>query len=149
MGGVSDFYPLPLPMPDPVSWEPHAPASGGGVTSVSAASPLASSGGTTPSISLTGVIPVANGGTGVATAGASYAFIGPAGSSGAPSFRALTAADLPASVLSASYLFVSPIEVQCAAAMERIAHYINRAAGQHGHHIRVVFAVLRVQMGVV
>ena len=139
-------------MPDPVSWEPHAPASGGGVTSVSAASPLASSGGTTPSISLTGVIPVANGGTGVATAAqnrvlatpdgstgapsfrvlvaadlptvtvakggtgaattsASYAFIGPAGSSGAPSFRALTAADLPASVLSASYLFVSPIDL--------------------------------------
>lgn len=46
-------------------------------------------------------------------------------------------------------LFISPIEVQCAAAMERLVHYINRAAGQHGHHIRVGFQVLRVQMGVV
>ncbi len=44
-------------------------------------------------------------------------------------------------------LFVSPIEVQCAAAMERIAHYINRAAGQHGHHIRMGFVVLRSQLG--
>lgn len=34
-----------------------------GVTAVGASGPLASSGGTTPSISLTGVIPVANGGT--------------------------------------------------------------------------------------
>lgn len=46
-------------------------------------------------------------------------------------------------------LFISPIEVQCAAAMERIAHYANRACAQHRFHIRVGFAVLRVQMGVV
>jgi hypothetical protein len=45
------------------------PATGGGgggsVTSVSASSPLASSGGATPNISLTGTVPVANGGTGL------------------------------------------------------------------------------------
>lgn len=42
-------------------------ASGGGVTGVTASAPLASSGGATPNVSLTGVIPVANGGTGSAT----------------------------------------------------------------------------------
>lgn len=40
---------------------------GGTVTSVTASSPLASSGGTTPNISLTGIVPIANGGTGVNT----------------------------------------------------------------------------------
>lgn len=39
-----------------------------GVISVGASSPLASSGGTTPSISLTGTVPVSNGGTGITTA---------------------------------------------------------------------------------
>lgn len=42
------------------------PASGG-VTSVTASSPLASSGGSTPNISFTGTLPVANGGTGQAS----------------------------------------------------------------------------------
>lgn len=37
---------------------------GGTVTSVTASAPLASSGGTTPNISFTGVLPTANGGTG-------------------------------------------------------------------------------------
>ena len=45
-------------------------------------------------------------------------------------------------------LFISPIEVQCAAAMERIVHYINRAAGQHSHHVRAGFEMLRHQLGV-
>ncbi len=39
-------------------------ASGGTVTAVGASAPLASSGGNTPNISLTGTVPVANGGTG-------------------------------------------------------------------------------------
>lgn len=43
---------------------------GGTVTSVSASSPLSSSGGATPNISLTGIVPIANGGTGQATANA-------------------------------------------------------------------------------
>jgi len=38
-------------------------SSGGSVTAVSASSPLASSGGTSPNISLTGTVPIANGGT--------------------------------------------------------------------------------------
>jgi len=46
-------------------------------------------------------------------------------------------------------LFPPTIDEQCKAAMERIVHYLNRAAGQHTHHIRMGFAVLRVQMGVV
>jgi hypothetical protein len=52
-----------------------------GVSSVTASSPLASSGGTTPDISLTGVIGVANGGTGTSTAftQGSVVFAGPAG----------------------------------------------------------------------
>jgi hypothetical protein len=43
-------------------------ASGGGVTSVTASSPLSSSGGATPDISLTGVVAIANGGTNSSTA---------------------------------------------------------------------------------
>lgn len=42
----------------------------GGVSSVTASAPLASSGGSTPDISLTGTVPVANGGTGQTTANA-------------------------------------------------------------------------------
>jgi hypothetical protein len=42
-----------------ILWE-----SGGAVSTVSASSPLASSGGTSPNISLSGVVPIANGGTG-------------------------------------------------------------------------------------
>jgi hypothetical protein len=45
-------------------------AAAGGVTSVTASAPLASSGGSTPDISLTGTVAVANGGTGL-TAGTS------------------------------------------------------------------------------
>ncbi len=41
--------------------------SGGGVTGVTASGPLASSGGATPNISLSGVVPIANGGTGSST----------------------------------------------------------------------------------
>ncbi len=41
--------------------------SGGTVTGVTASGPLASSGGVAPNISLTGVVPIANGGTGAAT----------------------------------------------------------------------------------
>lgn len=40
------------------------PAGGGTVTSVTSSAPLASSGGNTPNISLTGVVPIASGGTG-------------------------------------------------------------------------------------
>lgn len=40
---------------------------GGNVSSVTATSPLASSGGNTPDISLTGIVSVAKGGTGLAT----------------------------------------------------------------------------------
>jgi len=42
-----------------------------GVLSVGASAPLASSGGSNPSISLTGTVPIANGGTGITTAPAS------------------------------------------------------------------------------
>lgn len=40
---------------------------GGGVSSVTASAPLASSGGSTPNVSLAGIVPVANGGTGRST----------------------------------------------------------------------------------
>jgi hypothetical protein len=48
-----------------------ATGSGGTVTGVTASSPLASSGGATPNISLTGTVGVANGGTGLTAPGAS------------------------------------------------------------------------------
>lgn len=52
---------------DGSAWVSQAPAPSG-VSSVSASAPLASSGGATPDISLTGTIPVGNGGTGFTTA---------------------------------------------------------------------------------
>lgn len=51
---------------DGAQWVPTTPA-GGTVTSVTATAPLASSGGATPDISLTGIVPIANGGTALAT----------------------------------------------------------------------------------
>src|SRR5207249_1015024 len=47
-------------------WAPSA-AAAGTVTSVTASAPLASSGGNAPNISLTGIVPIANGGTGSVT----------------------------------------------------------------------------------
>src|SRR5262249_47177698 len=44
-----------------------APAAAGGVQAVGASAPLSSSGGPSPTIALSGVVPVANGGTGAAT----------------------------------------------------------------------------------
>jgi Chaperone of endosialidase len=54
----------------------QAPAGGGTVTGVSASAPLASSGGIAPNISLTGSVPVANGGTGQATLATNGVLIG-------------------------------------------------------------------------
>jgi hypothetical protein len=53
---------------------------------------------------VTGTVAVANGGTGVTTATQNFVFAGPATGSaaGAPSFRALTTADLPASISASS-----------------------------------------------
>ncbi len=69
---------------------------------MAASSPLASSGGATPTISLSGTVPIANGGTGAATAAANLVFAGPAtGADAAPSFRALAAADLPSTAVTA------------------------------------------------
>jgi hypothetical protein len=51
---------------DGAQWAPADPF-GGGVTSVSASAPLNSTGGATPNISFTGILPLANGGTGSAT----------------------------------------------------------------------------------
>jgi hypothetical protein len=49
-----------------------------------------------------GMLPIANGGTGSATTSQNFAFIGPTSGSGAPSFRALVAGDIPS--LSGLYL---------------------------------------------
>lgn len=57
------------------------PVSGGGggtVTSVTASSPLSSSGGSTPNISLTGVVPIANGGTNASSASVALTNLGAA-----------------------------------------------------------------------
>jgi hypothetical protein len=51
-------------------------AASGGVTTVTAAPPLASSGGTTPAITLTGTVPVANGGTGATALAANNVLLG-------------------------------------------------------------------------
>ena len=54
--------------------------SNSGVLSVGAGAPLTSSGGQNPSVSLTGTVPVANGGTGASTAAAARASLGTAAS---------------------------------------------------------------------
>jgi hypothetical protein len=58
-----------------LQWQSDA-NSGGTLTAVTASAPLASSGGNTPNISLTGTVPVANGGTGQATLVANGILIG-------------------------------------------------------------------------
>jgi len=74
---------------------------GGGVTAVTAASPLDSSGGSTPVISLAGTIGTSNGGTGVTTTSANTVFAGPtSGGAAAPAFRTLGYSDLPAAAVS-------------------------------------------------
>lgn len=75
----------------------------GAVTAVTASSPLSSSGGTAPNISLTGVVPVAKGGTGAATAPAISVFGNPAGGVAAPGFTVdPVVASLLAFILSAT-----------------------------------------------
>lgn len=44
---------------------------------------------------VSGILPIANGGSGSATTSQNFAFIGPTSGSGAPSFRALVAGDVP------------------------------------------------------
>lgn len=55
---------------------------GGGVTSVTASAPLASSGGATPDISLTGTVAMGNGGTGQTTQTAAFDALSPATTKG-------------------------------------------------------------------
>lgn len=70
-----------------------ANGSGGGVTSVTGTSPVQSSGGTTPAISLGTNYGDSQNPYGLKTA--SYVLAAPNGSPGAPSFRALVQSDLP------------------------------------------------------
>lgn len=74
----------------------------GGVTSVSASAPLASSGGITPNLSLSGVVPIANGGTGISSSpNAAGQFLRSSGA-GAWAVGGIQASDLPSN--SASYI---------------------------------------------
>jgi len=59
-----------------LKWDSVA-SGGGSVTGVTATAPLASSGGTTPDISLTGIVPIANGGTGETTDVAAFDALAP------------------------------------------------------------------------
>lgn len=69
------------------------------ITGTSSGALYATSQGGVPSF---GLLPVAQGGTGVSTTTANYVFAGPSGSNGAPTFRALTTTDIPS--LSSVYL---------------------------------------------
>lgn len=55
---------------DGAAWQSMGGGGGGAVNSVTASAPIASSGGANPNISLTGIVAAANGGTGLAAAGA-------------------------------------------------------------------------------
>ena len=62
-----------------VTFAQNIPIAGGGtVTDVTATTPLASSGGITPNISLTGLVPIANGGTNASTVSGAQANLLPA-----------------------------------------------------------------------
>ena len=73
-----------------------------GVLSVGASSPLASSGGATPSISLTGIVPIANGGTGISTAPSTAAQYLRSSGAGAWAIGNIQAGDVPS--LSGTYV---------------------------------------------
>lgn len=83
------------------TWEPSADLQGSGVTSVTASSPLASSGGTTPNITL-GVVPAASGGTGLSQTPTAAGQLLRSSGSGQWAISGLLAADLPAG--STSYI---------------------------------------------
>lgn len=87
-------------MPDKVSFEPQPSSSGGGVSDVTASPPIASTGGATPDISLSGIVGLAHGGLGADSSSVNQnrVLASPNGSAGAPTFRALVAADLPANI---------------------------------------------------
>ena len=111
-------------MPDQCCGDPKLPPStSGGVTSVAASSPLSSSGGDTPTISLASAVPINKGGTGAATAPANRVFAGPpSGADAAPSYRAIVSADLAAiSLLTAATLFVSPVSLGTGVGWSQIA----------------------------
>jgi hypothetical protein len=75
------------------AWNSLAYASGGTITSVTGTSPVASSGGTTPAISLSaGYGDTLNP---YASKTANYVLAAPNGSAGVPTFRAIVAADIP------------------------------------------------------
>jgi len=67
----------------------------GGVTYVGATSPLASSGGSTPSISLSGVVPIANGGTGAS----SFAAAGIPSLTGANTYTGVSTYNSPGGII--------------------------------------------------
>ena len=72
-------------------------ATGGTVTSVAASAPLASSGGNTPVLSLTGLIPLANGGTGanLAATGGTGQYLKQTSIGGAVTVASVAASDVP------------------------------------------------------
>lgn len=88
----------------------------GTVTGVTASAPLASSGGATPNISLTGIVPSANGGTGVANAGtltnASNTTITGGGTLGLGGFTLTAPATGTAALLATANVFTIPQTVQ-------------------------------------
>jgi hypothetical protein len=90
---------------DPVTFEWATDnTSAGGVTNVTASAPLASSGGATPNVSLTGLVPLANGGTGanLAATGGAGQYLKQTAAGGAVAVGTIPANDLPD--LSASYV---------------------------------------------
>jgi hypothetical protein len=90
--------------PVPAGRSSSSGGGGSGVTDVTATSPLASSGGATPDISLSGIVGQANGGTGADLSSSAINLVWaspPSGAAGAMVRRSLVVADIPD--LSATY----------------------------------------------
>jgi hypothetical protein len=87
---------LPFSADGQLAWATGIDVAGTGtVTAVTASAPLASSGGATPDISLTGTVATANGGTGVTATGASNGLFGVGGGVGGLSTRTEPSASRP------------------------------------------------------
>jgi hypothetical protein len=85
-------------------------------------SPITTSG--TFAVTMTSALPIANGGTGATSTSQSYAFIGPTSGSGAPSFRALVAGDLPTISLTSGVSGTLPIANGGTGATSTTANYV-------------------------
>jgi hypothetical protein len=118
-------------------------ASSGGVTSVTASAPLASSGGATPNVSLTGVIPITNGGTNAGTPATARISLGAAARGANFDITSLSGLTTPLSIGqggtgSATKNFVDLTTAQTVAGAKTFSNAVNTTAQYNINGLRVL-----------